>query len=245
MSKSKNIKGMVSKTIFINGEPTVYTINVMGQVYSSHTKQYLKPFKNPSGYLLVDIHHNKESYYRQVHRLVAEAFIPNPKHLPTVNHIDGNKENNDVTNLEWMSIKDNVRHAWKTGLVKPRYGTDNPANKYTEEQIHTVCQHLECPILHNYEIAKICCVDVTTIRDIKFRGKWKQIADLYNINRRKGGLQFYRKDIERLILEEHMDDNNILIELELPETARIHIRYIRAQLAAASTTNPEGCTPTS
>jgi hypothetical protein len=245
VSKSKNIKGMVSKTIFINGEPTAYTINAMGQVYSNHTKQYLKPFKNPGGYLIVDLHHNKKSYYRQVHRLVAEAFIPNPYYLPTVNHKNGDKENNIVENLEWMSIKDNVRHAWRVGLARPRYGTDNPANKYTEEQIHLVCQYLEFTIIHNYEIARLCDVDVTTIRDIKFRGKWKKIADLYNINRKKGGLQSYRKDIERLILEEYMDDDNILIELELPESARIHIRFIRAKLVAASTTIPGGSTPTS
>ena len=230
MSQSKNNKDVKSKIILINFEPSEYTINTNGQVYSNITKQFLKPFKNPSGYLLVDIHHKKQSYYRQVHRLVAEAFIPNPKRLPTVNHIDGNKENNSVENLEWMSIKDNVRHAWRTGLAKPRYGTANPANKYSEEQIHAVCQYLECPIIYNYEIANKCGVDVTTIRDIKFRGKWKQIADLYNINHVRGGLQSYRKEIERLILKEKMDDDDILNRLHLPETARIHVKYIRLKL---------------
>lgn len=236
VSMSNLNNGALEKIIFINGEPTNYTIDVLGRVYSNTTHKYLKPFKNKGGYLLVDLHHNHESYYRQVHRLVAQAFIPNPDNLPDVNHKDGNKENNADFNLEWMTRKDNVRHAWDTGLIKPRYGVDNPANVYSEEQIHKVCAYLECPIIHNYEIADLCNVDVTTIRDIKFRGKWSKVASQYNINRRKGGLQFFRKPIEELINLGKSDDD-ILIDLCLPETARIHIRFIRASLVSASTTN--------
>lgn len=57
-----------------------------------------------------------EKYY-SVHRLVAIAFIPNPKHYPEVNHIDGNKENNTFSNLEWCTSKYNHEHAKKTGLA--------------------------------------------------------------------------------------------------------------------------------
>jgi hypothetical protein len=217
---------ILEKRIKINGELTNYFIDTRGSVFSEHSDQYLKPFTNPSGYLIVDIRHNHQSFYRQVHRLVAEAFIPNPNKLPTVNHIDGNKHNNRVDNLEWMSIKDNVRHAWNTGLAKPRYGIDNPANVYTEEQIHKVCELLEVGTYQNKQIAEMCGVNVTLIRDIKFRGKWKQIASLYNIDHVPKGLKNYRKDIIRLINEGYTN-REILRILELPVTKIRCIEGIR------------------
>lgn len=169
------------KYIIIDDEETDYTIDILGRVYSCRSEKYLKPFPNPQGYMLVDIHHNKRSYTRQVHRLVALAFIPNPLNLETVNHKDGNKSHNFVENLEWMTRIDNVHHAWETGLAKPRYGIDNPANVYTEDQIHQVCSLLELRTVKGAEIARICNVNVSLITDIKFRGKWKHISKLYDI----------------------------------------------------------------
>jgi hypothetical protein len=57
-----------------------------------------------------------------VHRLVATMFLPNPSGLPVVNHIDGNKQNNSITNLEWCTISDNTKHAFRIGLRQPGDG---------------------------------------------------------------------------------------------------------------------------
>ena len=77
---------------------------------------------NASGYVKVGLSCVDERFYSNskkflVHRLVAETFIPNPENKPEVNHIDGNKQNNCVSNLEWVTRLENVRHAAKTGLM--------------------------------------------------------------------------------------------------------------------------------
>lgn len=77
---------------------------------------------NNSGYLAVSIsdisNSNNRGPYRLVHRLVAETYIPNPDHKETVNHIDGNKQNNCIENLEWSTYSENSSHAYRTGLHK-------------------------------------------------------------------------------------------------------------------------------
>lgn len=68
------------------------------------------------GYLRVELTQNKKVKRFLVHRLVAQAFIPNPENKPEVNHIDGNTLNNNASNLEWCTHRENINHAWETGL---------------------------------------------------------------------------------------------------------------------------------
>ena len=78
--------------------------------------------KTTAGYPCVTLYKpfsNGQRTYCMVHRLVAKAFIPNPENKETVNHIDGNKENNIVTNLEWATHSENSTHAVRTGLSTP------------------------------------------------------------------------------------------------------------------------------
>lgn len=65
----------------------------------------------------------------RVHRLVAKAFLDNPNNLPEVNHIDGNKLNNNVNNLEWVSRNQNIQHAYDTKLIPKFYGKRHPLSK--------------------------------------------------------------------------------------------------------------------
>ena len=81
------------------------------------------------GYMSVDLYEAGQRTTRPIHRLVAEAFIPNPDNKPEVNHIDGNKHNNAVHNLEWVTHEENCRHAWDAGLSTPSrsmLGRSNP-----------------------------------------------------------------------------------------------------------------------
>lgn len=82
---------------------------------NSHARDELS-----GSYKVVNLRHGSFNKVCMVHRLVAEAFIPNPNNLPTVNHIDGNKSNNAVENLEWASYSKNNQHALDKKLRKPR-----------------------------------------------------------------------------------------------------------------------------
>jgi hypothetical protein len=90
----------------------------------------MKPFTDKEGYMRVKL----LGKTKKVHRLVAQAFIPNPDNKPTVNHIDGNRSNNCVENLEWATYSENKQHAYDTGLTKGYTGRkDHGNNKYGKE----------------------------------------------------------------------------------------------------------------
>ena len=104
----------------IEGYEGLYQVSNLGRVKrmrfinknTNIEKERIKSQKiRKDGYLEVALYKNGKGKYIQVHRLVAKSFIPNPKKLPQVNHIDGIKTNNIVENLEWVSISDNAIHS--------------------------------------------------------------------------------------------------------------------------------------
>jgi hypothetical protein len=90
-----------------------YFIDDNGEVYRK-----LKPTESGNGYLVYGLQFNRKTKRSYAHRVIANAFIPNPDNLPEVNHINGIKTDNRVENLEWISRTDNMKHAYKLGLKK-------------------------------------------------------------------------------------------------------------------------------
>ena len=141
-------------------------VSNFGEV-KSHGK-IIKGEITSGGYCRVHISHKGVQYKFLVHRLVAEAFILNPNRLPEVNHIDGNKQNNSVDNLEWCTRSQNTSHAFKTGL-RNYNGCKNPHSKLTQSDVETIRRiyvrgkHCEN---NSYGLAKRYNVSPKTIQNV-------------------------------------------------------------------------------
>lgn len=117
-----------------NGE---YEVSNLGRVrsmkrYYGMVGRIMPQTIQRTGYYAVTFHMNNKAYCRKVHRLVIEAFTPNPDSLPCINHIDGNKLNNHVSNLEWCTYQANMQHAVRTGLTHPHRWTDDERKQISE-----------------------------------------------------------------------------------------------------------------
>jgi hypothetical protein len=101
----------------------LYKVSNLGNVISLITKKPLKANGDNYGYLQVILYKGNKRITGKVHRLVAKAFIDNTENKPQVNHKDGNKKNNNISNLEWMTNKENKRHAIDNGITKMHINT--------------------------------------------------------------------------------------------------------------------------
>lgn len=113
---------MLNKKMFLG--TSVYIIYINGDVYSENGNRFLKKFDNSKGYLGVNLWDGQKSHRRYCHRLVAQSFLENPNNYPDVNHIDGDKLNNLVDNLEWCTRAHNMNHARDTGLFDRKIAQD-------------------------------------------------------------------------------------------------------------------------
>lgn len=105
-----------------------YVVNKNGTVFSEKRGIELKQIIR-KGYATVSLYVNGKYKHLSVHRLVAEKYLPNPENKPQVNHKDGNKLNNDVSNLEWVTHSENIRHAIDNNLIKYKVGKNHHRSK--------------------------------------------------------------------------------------------------------------------
>lgn len=108
----------IMKEIWKQIDDTKYEVSNKGRVKNTKTGRVLKAANHPAGYLAYCLSNKGKSSIVLTHRLVAKAFLANPENKDSVNHIDGDKKNNCVENLEWMSHAENMKHAYDTGLKK-------------------------------------------------------------------------------------------------------------------------------
>ena len=99
------------------GHESRFRISSNGELFSKHSSRILKKYINKKGYCILATRISGINKTFRLHRVVAEAFIDNPEGKPVVNHIDGCKHNNHVSNLEWCTHSENNIHALETGLA--------------------------------------------------------------------------------------------------------------------------------
>ena len=148
-----------------------YKVSSLGNVINITTNKKLKPSTRKE-YLRVALYRDRKRHFKSLHRLVAEAFIPNPNDLPQINHIDGNKQNNNVNNLEWCDNSYNQLHAWRLGL-------QHRTEKH-EKQIEKLSEH-------NKKTKRTLTRDqVVYIRQNYQRGKksYKYFADMFGVSQK-------------------------------------------------------------
>lgn len=190
------------KNLSFKGFPA-YSVTKDGRVFSSKCNRFLKGWINDSGYPTVGLYDSStdKMYNAPVHRLVAEAYLDNLYDKEQVNHIDGNKLNNNVTNLEWVTPKENSAHAYTTGLIKPKFSNEytpkvdennvvhdwkskgKPYNNWNEDEARNAAQLME-------DGFRVC--DVSTMTGLCRRGlqfmrdgerKWGFLSKEYDFSK--------------------------------------------------------------
>lgn len=121
----------------------LYQVSSLGRVKSlnynkTKKEKILKPHES-RGYYNVTLYKNGFHKYYGIHRLVAKEFIVNPKNKTQVNHKDGNKKNNNIENLEWVTSSENMKHAFENNLHKKYYGKEhNNARKIKQYTLNNI-----------------------------------------------------------------------------------------------------------
>lgn len=163
---------------YVVGMDGKYSVSDCGMIMSNSTGKVLKLTLNPYGYLQVCVKPDGRKGKAKVikaHRAVAIAFLENPEGKPTVNHIDGVKTNNSISNLEWATHSEQIQHAVDNGLKIVPVGEGVHCSKLTENQVVDIASRIGCRVR---DMAKEFGVCHTTISRIRTGKRWSLITGL-------------------------------------------------------------------
>lgn len=168
---------MENEEVKVSG--TNYFVNRSGEVITYNWRNtgkraVLKPATDKKGYQRVGLVIDGRLMTRKVHRLVAKAFITNEECKQQVNHIDGDKSNNRVSNLEWVTQSENKKHSFLLGL-EDNNGSNNPFSKLSEQDVLSIREAYDSKEKSTRDLSKDYGVHISTIRKIGNRKVWKHI----------------------------------------------------------------------
>lgn len=164
VSNFGNVKSLDRKIIQEDSKRHQYLRTIKGRL--------LKQTNNGRGYKNVTLVKDNKKKQGLVHRLVAEAFIFNPNNYPVINHIDGNKHNNKITNLEYCSHKHNINEAIRLGLLNPR---EHSCKKCIQKDFNGNVINTYKSITEASKSTGICIgnISATCLGNQKYAGKYK------------------------------------------------------------------------
>lgn len=173
-----------------------YLVSSDGEVVNSVTGKILSQREATNGYLRVNLRTGNEKYekpkVRSVHRLVAETFLIPAPGKECVNHIDGNKKNNSVSNLEWCTPKENTEHAIKHGLMSPDYISMNRLSFEASRRSHQTEEYRQKMQQINEEIGitkTVLQIDINNGQTInRFKNCYEAARFLFPMARHKDRL---------------------------------------------------------
>lgn len=212
-----------------------FYVTKCGQIFSD-TKGKMRKLKqrtNDFGYLMVSVLDPFDNKFkgRRVHRLVCETYLPNPENKKEVNHIDCNKKNNNLINLEWSTSQENKDHAW-ANYMYPIYGEQSVYASITETQVHSICQALQDGA-RNIDVVKSFGVSKAIVSQLRNGTNWKYITSKYDMKPKR----VQRKSPESIIkiaqyLEAGRKDKEIeiLLNVSSREVNRIRNRITHSVL---------------
>jgi hypothetical protein len=164
----------MQKEIFkdVLGYEGSYQISNLGNIKSIkfNKDRMLKKHISNNGYEIITLHNKGKLKTHTIHRLLALAFIPNPQNKPQINHIDGVKTNNVITNLEWATVSENTKHAFDNNLCK------NGENHYFAKLDNNSVIEIFKSKLNIKQLSEIYKVSVITIYKIKQKANWAHLT---------------------------------------------------------------------
>lgn len=148
----------------IPGYEKSYFVSKEGQIWSEKSHRILKPVRANNGYAHIELFSHNRGKIFLVHRIVAKVFVPNPENKPQVNHIDENKMNNAVSNLEWVTAKENMAHGTRLQRQKANTNYKSPARLQAAKangkaRQKSICQILDGKLIRIYPSAKSAAIE--------------------------------------------------------------------------------------
>lgn len=137
----------------------------------------IKTFEGKLGYIHVNLWKNGKMKQHRIHRLIMLAHTKKPKDKNVINHIDGDKTNNKLQNLEWCTYKENTIHAYKTGLAKGKKGIENSQGRLTNEEVISMRKLYSTGNYTQKEIGEIYGISRRHAGDIVNEKRWSWLTE--------------------------------------------------------------------